>query len=240
MKQFVIFGLGSFGSAVATTLVELGHEVLGVDNDMEKVDLLKDVITKAVKVDITDEKVLKELGVRNFDAAIVSLGTDLEASILITIMLKEIGLKHVITKANSSLHGRVLEKIGADRVVYPERDEGVRIARSLIMPNIKNHMELSQQYSLIEIAALPVFCEKNLGELDLPGKYGVTLLAIRRGNQFTFSPTERHTVNENENLILVGENKKIDQLITKFKASDAGKKKNPKSCKKKTSSKNKK
>jgi trk system potassium uptake protein len=219
MKQFVVFGLGSFGTAVATELVELGHEVLGVDNDAEKVDFLKDTLTKVVKVDITDEKVLQELGVKNFDAAIVSLGTDLESSILITIMLKEIGLKYIITKANNPLHGRVLEKIGSDRVVYPERDEGIRIARSLIMPNVKSQMELSQKYSLIEIAALPVFCNKTLGKLDLPGKYGVTLLAIRRGNQFTFSPTEKHTITENENLILVGENKKIDQLITKYKSS---------------------
>ena len=219
MKQFVVFGLGRFGSAIATTLVELGHEVLGVDRDAEKVDMLKDVLTKVVKVDITDEKVLKELGVKNFDAAIVSMGTDLESSILITIMLKEIGVKHVITKANSALHGKVLEKVGSDRVVYPERDEGIRIARSLIMPNIKNHMKLSQRYSLIEIAALPIFCEKTLAELDLPGKYGVTLLAIRRGNQFTFSPTAKHTIGENENLILVGENKRIDQLISKYKAS---------------------
>lgn len=219
MKQFVVFGLGRFGSAIAITLVELGHEVLGVDRDAEKVDLLKDVLTKVVKVDITDEKVLKELGVKNFDAAIVSMGTDLESSILITIMLKEIGVKHVITKANSALHGKVLEKVGSDRVVYPERDEGIRIARSLIMPNIKNHMKLSQRYSLIEIAALPIFCEKTLAELDLPGKYGVTLLAIRRGNQFTFSPTAKHTIGENENLILVGENKRIDQLISKYKAS---------------------
>jgi len=219
MKQFVVFGLGSFGTAVATELVELGHEVLGVDNDAEKVDLLKDTLTKVVEVDITDEKVLKELGVKNFDAAIVSLGTDLESSILITIMLKEIGLKYIVTKANNPLHGRVLEKIGSDRVVYPERDEGIRIARSLIMPNVKSQMELSQKYSLIEIAALPVFCNKTLGKLDLPGKYGVNLLAIRRGNQFTFSPTEKHTITENENLILVGENKKIDQLITKYKSS---------------------
>ncbi|MDD3031785.1 MAG: TrkA C-terminal domain-containing protein [Atribacterota bacterium] len=108
------------------------------------------------------------------------------------------------------------------------------------MPNVKNQMELSQQYSLIEIAALPVFCEKTLGELDLPGKYGVTLLAIRRGNQFTFSPTERHTVNENEYLILVGENKKIDQLITKFKASEEDKKKKSNDSKKKASKKDKK
>jgi len=219
MKQFVVFGLGSFGSAVATTLIDLGHEVLGVDNDEEKVDDLKDIITEAVKADVTDEKVLQKLGVKNFDAAIVSMAADLESSILVTIILKEMGIKYVITKANSILHGKVLEKVGADKVIYPERDEGFRIARSLIMPNIKNHIALSQNYSLIEIAALPVFYDKNLGELDLPKKYGVNLLAIRRGNQFTFSPTLKHAIRENENLIMVGENKKIDQLINKFKPS---------------------
>lgn len=219
MKQFVVFGLGSFGSAVATTLIDLGHEVLGVDNDEEKVDDLKDVITEAVKADVTDERVLKTLGVKNYDAAIVSMATDLEASILVTILLKEMGLKYVITKANSILHGKVLEKVGADKIIYPERDEGIRIARSLIMPNIKNHIALSQNYSLIEIAALPIFYEKTLAKLQLPKNYGVNLLAIRRGNQFTFTPTLKHIIREHENLIMVGENKKIDQLINKFKSS---------------------
>lgn len=219
MKQFVVFGLGSFGAAVATTLVDLGHEVLGVDNDEEKVSDLKDIITEVVKADVTDEKVLIKLGVKNFDAAIVSLAADLEASILVTIILKEIGVKYIITKANSILHGKVLEKVGADKIIYPERDEGIRIARSLIMPNIKNHIALSQHYSLIEIAALPVFYEKTLGELNLPKKYGVNLLAIRRGNQFTFTPTSKHEIKESENLIVVGENKKIDQLVNKFKPS---------------------
>ena len=223
MKQFVVFGLGSFGSAVATTLIALGHEVLGVDNEEDKVDDLKDIITEAVKADVTDERVLKKLGVKNFDAAIVSLAANLEASILVTILLKEMGVKYVITKANSVLHGKVLEKLGADKVIYPERDEGIRIARSLIMPNIKNHIALSQHYSLIEIAALPIFYEKTLAELELPKKYGVNLLAIRRGNQFTFNPTLKHIIREYENLIMVGENKKIDQLINKFKPSSVKK-----------------
>lgn len=224
MKQFVVFGMGSFGFAVAKELVELGHEVLGVDSDEEKVDMAKDMVTKAVKADIIDEKILKELGVKNFDAAIVSLGDDLESSILITILLKEIGLKYVITKANSELHGKVLEKVGSDKIVYPERDEGIRIAKSLVMPNVKSQMELTPEYSLIEMAALPVFCQKTLGELDLSEKYGVTLLAIRRGTQFISAPTAKHTINENEYLILAGENKKIDQLITRFKSSEKNKK----------------
>jgi len=219
MKQFVVFGLGSFGAAVASTLIDLGHEVLGVDNDGEKVDDLKDILTEAVKADVADEKVLKKLGVKNFDAAIVSLAANLESSILVTILLKEMGVKYVITKANSVLHGKVLEKLGADKVIYPERDEGIRIARSLIMPNIKNHIPLSQEYSLIEIAALPVFHGKTLAELQLPKNYGINLLAIRRGNQFTFTPTLKHVIREYENLIMVGENNKIDQLVNKFKSS---------------------
>jgi len=135
MKQFIVLGLGRFGSAVATTLVELGHEVLGVDNDEERVDALKDKITQAVQADITEERVLAELGVKNFDAAIVCIGTDLETSILVTMMLKEMGLKYIIAKAQNNLHAKVLEKIGVNKVVFPERDMGARIARRLITQN---------------------------------------------------------------------------------------------------------
>jgi len=162
MKQFIVLGLGRFGSAVATTLVELGHEVLGVDNDEEIVNTLKDKITQAVQADITEEKVLKELGAKNFDAAIVSIGTDLEASILVAMMLKEMGLKYIIAKAQNNLHAKVLKKIGVDKVVFPERDMGARIARRLITPNIKDYIELEPDYNIMEIKASPEFVDKSL------------------------------------------------------------------------------
>jgi len=215
MKQFIVLGLGRFGSAVATTLVELGHEVLGVDNDEERVNALKDNITHAVQADITEEKVLKELGVKNFDAAIVSIATNLEASILVAMMLKEVGLKYIIAKAQNNLHARVLEKIGVDKIVFPERDMGIRIARSLITPNIKEYIELEPDYSIIEIETLPEFVDKTLSELDLRNKYGINVLAIKRNDVFNISPRAKDIIKKGDLLIIIGETKKITELASK-------------------------
>ncbi|MEA2021351.1 MAG: TrkA family potassium uptake protein [Candidatus Caldatribacteriota bacterium] len=215
MKQFIVLGLGRFGSAVATTLVELGHEVLGVDNDEERVDALKDKITQAVQADITEERVLKELGVKNFDAAIVSIATDLEASILVTMMLKEMGLKYIIAKAQSALHGKVLEKIGVDKIVFPERDMGARIARRLITPNIRDYVELEPDYSIIEIEALPEFVDKSLSELDLRNKYGINVLVIKRDNGFNISPQAKDVIKKDDLLIVIGKTKIITELVGK-------------------------
>lgn len=215
MKQFIVLGLGRFGSAVATTLVKLGHEVLGVDNDVERVNALKDKITQAVQADITEEKVLKELGVKNFDAAIVSIATDLESSILVTMLLKEIGLKYIVAKAQNNLHAKVLEKIGVDKIVFPERDMGIRIARSLITPNIKDYLELEPDYSIIEIETLPEFADKTLSKLDLRNKYGINVLAIKRNNSFNISPQAKDIIKKEDLLIVIGETKKITELAGK-------------------------
>jgi trk system potassium uptake protein TrkA len=215
MKQFIVLGLGRFGSAVATTLIELGHEVLGVDNDEEIVNTLKDKITQSVQADITEEKVLTELGVKNFDAAIVCIGTDLETSILVTMMLKEMGLKYIIAKAQNNLHAKVLEKIGVDKVVFPERDMGARIARRLITPNIKDYVELEPDYNIIEIKALPEFVDKTLSELDMRNKYGINVLAIKRNDSLNISPRAKDVIKKGDFLIVIGETKKINELAGK-------------------------
>ena len=215
MKQFIVLGLGRFGSAVATTLVELGHEVLGVDNDEEIVNTLKDKITQAVQADITEERALTELGVKNFDAAIVSIATDLETSILVVMMLKEMGLKYIIAKAQNNLHAKILEKIGVDKVVFPERDMGARIARRLITPNIKEYIELEPDYNIMEIEALPVFADKSLSELDIRNKYGINVLAIKRNNSFNISPRAKDVIKKGDFLIVIGETKKINELADK-------------------------
>jgi trk system potassium uptake protein TrkA len=215
MKQFIVLGLGKFGSAVATTLVELGHEVLGVDNDEEIVNDLKDKITQAVQADITEERVLKELGAKNFDAAIVSIGTDLEASILVAMLLKEMGLKYVIAKAQNNLHAKVLKKIGVDKVVFPERDMGARIARRLITPNIKDYVELEPDYNIMEIKALPEFVDKSLSELDMRNKYGINVLSIKRDNSFNISPRAKDVIKKDDFLIVIGETKIITELVGK-------------------------
>jgi len=217
MKQFIVLGLGRFGSAVATTLVELGHEVLGVDNDEERVNELKDKITQAVQADITEERALKELGVNNFDTAIVGIGGDLETSILVAMMLKEMGLKYIIAKAQNNLHAKVLEKIGVDKIVFPERDMGRRIANNLVTPNIKDYIELEPDYSIIEIEALPEFVDKTLSQLDLQNKYGINVLAIKRGNSFNISPRVKDIIKKDDFLIIIGETKRITELAGKAK-----------------------
>ncbi|HER24369.1 MAG TPA: TrkA family potassium uptake protein [Candidatus Atribacteria bacterium] len=215
MKQFLVLGLGRFGSAVATTLVELGYEVLGVDTDPEKVNDLKNKITEVVQADISDERTLSELGAKNFDAAIVGIGSNLESSILTTIILKEMGIKYIIAKAQNKLHAKVLEKIGVDKIVFPERDMGIRIARNLITPNIKDYIDLEPDYSIIEIEALPKFLNKTLSELDLRNKYRINVLAIKRDNKFNLSPQAKDLIKSGDYLIVIGETKKITELASK-------------------------
>lgn len=215
MKQFIVLGLGRFGSAVATTLAEMGYEVLGVDNDVERVNDLKNKITEVVQADISEEKVLTELGAKNFDAAIVGVASNLESSILTTIILKEMGIKYIIAKAQNNLHAKVLEKIGVDKIVFPERDMGIRIARSLITPNIKDYIELEPDYSIIEIEAPLDFEDKTLSELDLRNKYGINVLAIKRDNNFNISPQAKDVIRKGDFLIVIGETEKITKLVNK-------------------------
>ena len=215
MKQFIVLGLGRFGSAVAITLAEMGYEVLGVDNDVERVNDLKNKITEVVQADITEEKALTELGAKNFDAAIVGVASNLESSILTTIILKEMGIKYVIAKAQNNLHAKVLEKIGVDKIVFPERDMGIRIARSLITPNIKDYIELEPDYSIIEIEASSDFEDKTLSELDLRNKYGINVLAIKRDDKFNISPQAKDVIRKGDFLIVIGETEKITKLANK-------------------------
>ncbi len=215
MKQFIVLGLGRFGSAVATTLAEMGYEVLGVDTDVERVNGLKNKITEVVQADISDEKVLTELGAKNFDAAIVGVGSNLESSILTTIILKEMGVKYIIAKAQNNFHAKVLEKIGVDKIVFPERDMGIRIARSLITPNIKDYIELEPDYSVVEIEAPSDFEDKTLSELDLRNKYGINVLAIKRDDNFNVSPHAKDVIKKRDFLIVIGETKKITKLANK-------------------------
>jgi len=215
VKQFLVLGLGRFGSSVATTLVELECEVLGVDYNSEIVDDLKDNLTEVVQADISDEKTLLELGAKNFDAVIIGVGSNLESSILTAITLKEMGIKYIIAKASNALHGKVLEKIGVNKVVFPERDMGIRMAQGLITPNIKDYIQLEPDYSIIEIEALTDFVDKNLNELDLQKKYGINVLAIKRDNKLNISPSAKDVIKSGDFLIVIGETKKITKLASK-------------------------
>ncbi|MCF6097035.1 TrkA family potassium uptake protein [Thermovorax subterraneus] len=212
MKQFVVIGLGRFGSSVAKTLYKLGYDVLGIDINEEIVQSLADSITHAVQADATDENTLKALGVRNFDVGIVSIGDDIQASILVTLILKEIGIKYVIAKAQNDLHGKVLYKIGADRVVFPERDMGVRVAHNLVASNILDYIELSPEFSIVELEAFPEWYNKTLGELKMRKNYGLNVMAIKRGEEVIVSPGAEDFITKGDILVVVGQNKDIEKL----------------------------
>ncbi|MGQ9628774.1 MAG: potassium channel family protein [bacterium] len=180
MRQFVVIGLGQFGISVATTLAQSGQEVMVIDTDEEKVQAISDVVTHAVRVEATDEKALRALGVADVDVAVVCIG-DIEDSILTTMILRDMGVPEIIAKASNILHGKVLQKVGASKVIFPERDMGVRVAKSLIAPNVIELVGgLSSDYNIVEAVAPPAFVGRTLKELAIRNKYNVTVIGIRR------------------------------------------------------------
>src|SRR4051812_6537883 len=180
--------MGRFGSSVAKTLSQLGFEVLAIDHREETVQEVSAFVTHAVQADSTDEEALRALGIRNFDVVVVAIGEDIQASILTTLILKDMGVPALIVKAQNELHGKVLTKIGADKVVFPERDMGVRVAHHLISPNILDYIELSDDYSIVEIKATGAMIGKNLRELDIRAKYGCNVMALKAGEKMNIAP----------------------------------------------------
>jgi len=215
MKQFAVIGLGRFGMSLALTLTNMGYDVLAVDTNEEKVNSIMEKVTHAVQVDAMDEQALKALGIRNFDVVIVAIGQDIQTNILVTVMLKDLGVKRVVSKAITELHGKVLERVGADKVVFPERDMGVRVAQALVSKNIMDQISLSPDYSIVELMAPDVVVDKTLEEGALRGEYGVTVLAIRRGSDVIISPGAKHVVNAGDLLVVVGRNNKLKDLEEK-------------------------
>lgn len=212
MKSFAVIGCGRFGSAVAKTLFDLGNEVLAIDGDMDVVDNIAGQVTHAIQADVMDEGVLKELGLSNFDVAIVSIGSDLQASIMATLIVKELGVNKIVAKAQSELHGKVLKKIGADKVIFPERDMGVRVAHNLTSNSIVDYIELSPDYSILEIEAIPKWYERNLEELRLRNKYKVTVMAIKRGEEVNVSPGPKFQIQKGDILVALGASEAIDHI----------------------------
>jgi trk system potassium uptake protein TrkA len=180
MKQFVVIGLGRFGSSIAKSLSEKKFDVLAIDEDENRVKEMEGTVSQAVVMDATDEKGLKELGVADFDTAIVSMGETIEDSIMITLSLKEMGLRQVIVKAKSELHAKILKRVGADRIVFPEREMAERLADSLASPKIFDFIELSKTHGIIEIVSPKKFVGKTLSGLKLREKYKASVIAIKR------------------------------------------------------------
>jgi len=180
MRQFVVIGLGRFGSSIARALSEMNFEVLAIDKNETLVKSMENIVSQAVVLDATDEKSLKELGIKEFDTAIVSMGETIEDSIMITLTLKELGVKQVIVKAQNDLHSRILKKVGADRIVIPEREMAEKLAQSLASPKIFDFIEVSDTYGIVEMVVPKRFANKTLTELQLRDKYGVSVIAIKR------------------------------------------------------------
>ncbi len=214
MRQFVVIGCGRFGTSVAETLYNLGFDVLAIDKDEEKVKAISDKVTHAVQADAIDEKTLETLGIRNFDVAVITIGTDMQASILATLIAKELGVKLVISKAKNALHARVLEKTGADRVVFPERDMGTRVAHNLVSSNILDYLEFAPDYSIVEISTIEEWEGKTLMELQLPTRYGINVIAIKHGEDLNISPYADDVIEKNDVLIVIGKNKDLRKLET--------------------------
>jgi len=211
-KQFVVIGLGRFGSSVAKTLYSLGNEVLAIDKDEETVQNISDYVTHAVQADATDEATIRSLGIRNFDVAVVTIGSDIQSSVMVTLLLKELGIKHVIAKAHNDLHAKVLYKIGADRVVFPERDMGVRVAHNLCTSNILDYIELSPDYNIVEISAIEEWYNKTLRELDMRNRYGFNVMAIKRGKDINISPKADDVIKSGDVLVVISTNESIKKF----------------------------
>ena len=215
-KQFVIIGLGRFGSSVAKTLYALGHDVLAIDSNEDIVQEISDSVTHAVQMDATDENALRTLGLRNFDVAVVTIGANIQASVMATLLVKDMGIKYIIAKGNSDLHAKVLYKIGADRVILPEKDMGVRVAHNLVSSSILDYIELSPDYSIIEIESPKEWYGKSMKELSLRSKYGINVMAIKRNNEVNISPDADDVINKDDIVVAIGSAEDLTKLEGKI------------------------
>ena len=219
MKQYIVIGCGRFGSSLATTMNLLGHQVMAIDKNEEIIQNLSDKVTHVAAVDVTDECALRSLGLGNFDVAIIAIGSDIRASIMATLIAKEMGVEQVVCKAKDELQAKVLYKIGADRVVFPERDMGIRVAHNLVSDNILDHIELDPEYSIMEIVTPNKWVGKTLIELNLRAKYEITILAVKNGDKINVIPSPGEELQENSILVVIGKNSNISAIVTKDKNS---------------------
>lgn len=218
-RQFAVVGLGRFGRAVCTTLHHLGYEVLGIDHDEQLVAriLTDQLAAHALQLDSTNPQALKEAGVFDFDTVIVAIGNYIQESIITTLNLKEAGVPYVVAKASSDIHGKLLQRVGADQVVFPEHQMGCALARSLTRPEILDRFELDPDHSIVERTVPIEFDGKTIAELDLRKRYGLNLLAVscdETNEKFEINPSPVLHLNKGAVMVVIGSNKSIDQLPT--------------------------
>lgn len=211
-REFAVIGLGRFGGSICRELSEEGMQVLAIDNDEDKVNEFKNIASHAVIADSTDEATLKELGIKNIDHVIVAIGDNIQASILTTVVLTDLGIKKITVKAQNDYHEKILNKIGADQVVHPERDMGKRIAHNIISSNILDYLELSDDHSIVEVKVGEKMLGKTMIELDIRANYGCNVVAIKRGKEINVSPKADDQLREDDILIVIGSDKDISRF----------------------------
>lgn len=214
-KQFVVLGLGRFGMSVAKSLSEIGYDVMAVDINSENVQYASEFVTHAVRADVGDELSLRALGIGNFDVVIVSIGSHLEASVMATLIAKELGIPYVIAKAQDDMQKKILEKIGADRVIFPEREMGTRIANSLVFGNFFEFMELSDEFGIAEIEPLEEWIGATLAHTEIRAKYGLNVVAIKYKGKVEASPRADREFKKGDIAIVMGENRQIQRFLEK-------------------------
>jgi trk system potassium uptake protein TrkA len=211
-EQVMVIGLGRFGSSVSRELERLGHQVLAVDQSEQRVNEIAPDVTHALQLDAADEDALRAAGAGDFTTAIVAISSDAEPSIFATMVLKRLGVRTVIAKASSLLHGEILSRVGADRVVFPERETGLRLAHSFNVPNVIDYLDVAPSFGIEKIRPPKAFIGRSLGELDLKGRLGLTPIALRRGQQVFVNPAREEKLLEGDELILIGRDETLEDL----------------------------
>ncbi|MDN4075666.1 MULTISPECIES: potassium channel family protein [Fictibacillus] len=211
-KQFAVIGLGRFGGSICREFAKMGYEVMAVDRDIERVNEFASIATQAVQANSTDEKALNALGIRNFNHVIVSIGEDIQSSILTTLLLKEAGVKKVWVKAQNDYHHKVLEKLGADRIIHPERDMALRVAQLITSEKIIDFIELSNEHSIIEVGVTDKLAGKTLTELNVRAKYGCNIVAIKKDSDILVSPIANVVLKSGDVLVVIGQNKDLNRF----------------------------
>ena len=214
-KEFVVIGLGRFGGSIVRELILQGANVMAIDSSQERVDDFAQIATQAIVADTTDESVIKSLGLWNFEHVIVAIGEDIQSSILTTLILKELGVPQITAKANNDYHEKVLRKIGADFVVHPERDMGIRIANNMLSNNVLDYLELSDEHSIMEIRVSDRIAGRSLVDLDIRAKYDINIVGIKRGEQILISPSPTDPILIGDILLVIGADVDINRFMKK-------------------------
>ena len=212
MKSYVIIGLGRFGGEVARRLYEAGNEVLAIDTKADLIQQISNEVTHAVVADAQDKEVLKALGVRDMDCAIVAIGGNLAASVLCTMNLKELGVSYIVCKVHDETHRNVLEKLGANRTVIPEKENAIRLAKSLSAPNVLDYIELSDDFGIVEVPVPQTWLGQSLKELNVRAKWGINIIAIKHKGKINAFPDADYRFVSDDVIVVLGDSGTVNLL----------------------------